>query len=89
MHQRIYVSIEDKPGALMRVTGILSAKGCNIHSLRLDPDPIHAGLSRILLVAEVEERLQRRVVTEISRLVNVLHATDITNRLDDSKRAAC
>ena len=89
MQQRIHVSIEDKPGALMRVTGILTAKGCNIRSLRVDPDPVHAGLSQIFLIAEVEERLQTRVITEMNRLVNVLLATDITSAFEDVKRAAC
>lgn len=38
MQQIIRVWLENKPGALMRVAGILTAKGSNIESLTVMPD---------------------------------------------------
>ena len=76
MQQTIHVWLEDKPGALMRVTGILTAKGSNIEMLTVAPDLRHQGISRMTIQADVEPHLHRRVLNEINRLVNVLHAHD-------------
>ena len=78
MRQVIEVRLEDKPGALMRVVGILTAKGSNIESLVLAPDRLHEGASTMTIAADVEPRLWGRVVQEMNRLVNVLVANDIT-----------
>ncbi len=75
--QVIRVSLEDKPGALMRVTGIMTAKGINIDSLSLAPDPERPGLARITLSARVEERYRTRILKEMNRLVNVLRAEEV------------
>ncbi len=78
MQQTIQVHLEDKPGALMRVAGIVTAKGCNITSLTLAPDTIKQGTSWIVLVADVEDRHRTRIVAEMNRLINVFAATDIS-----------
>lgn len=78
MLQSISVLLENKPGALLRVTGVLSARGYNIESLTvaktLDPE-----LSRMTIVVDVEDRLRTQVVKQINKLVNVLQATDLTD----------
>jgi acetolactate synthase-1/3 small subunit len=78
MLQVISVLLENKPGALMRVTGLLTARGYNIESLTvartLDPD-----LSRMSIVVDVEERLRSQVIKQMNKLVNVLQATDLTD----------
>ena len=76
MHQTIVIWLENKPGALMRVAGVLTAKGCNIESLNVSPDAWQDGISRMTVVAEVEPRLRARVLSEMNRLVNVLFAGD-------------
>lgn len=78
MHQTIQICVEDKPGALMRVAGIVTAKGCNIVSLSATPDPAQPGASRIIVVADVDAHLRTRIVNEMNRLVNVLRATDVS-----------
>lgn len=78
MRQTIQVRVEDKHGALMRVAGIISAKGANIHALMATPDPWREGVSRITVVADLEPRLHQRVVNEMNRLVNVFAAVDIS-----------
>ena len=47
MDQVIQVRLENKPGALMRVAGILTATGTNIESLVLSPDAYDAGVSNM------------------------------------------
>jgi acetolactate synthase I/III small subunit len=77
MLQVISVLLENKPGALMRVTGLLSARGYNIESLTvartIDPD-----LSRMSIVVDVDDRLRAQVIKQMNKLVNVLQASDLT-----------
>src|SRR5438445_13636806 len=77
MHQPLSILLENKPGALQRVTGVLSARGYNIESLTvaktLDP-----ALSRMTIVVDVEDRIRTQVVKQINKLVNVLQAADMT-----------
>ncbi|MCS7026810.1 MAG: acetolactate synthase small subunit [Bryobacteraceae bacterium] len=77
MIQVISILLENKPGALMRVTGLLSARGYNIESLTvartLDPT-----LSRMTIAVDVEPHLRRQLIKQMNRLINVLQAADLT-----------
>ncbi len=78
MLQLISLLVENKPGALMRVTGLLSARGYNIESLTvartLDPE-----LSRISLVVDIESTQRAQVIKQMNKLINVLQASDLTD----------
>jgi acetolactate synthase small subunit len=76
----IYIWAEDKPGVLIRVANTVTSKGANIDRLITGPDPLRIGISRIRVVATLEDHLHRRVVSEMNRLVNVLVAIDVTER---------
>ncbi len=77
MLQLISLLVENKPGALMRVTGVLAARGYNIESLTvartLDPE-----LSRMSITVDVEPNQCAQVIKQINKLVNVLQAADLT-----------
>jgi acetolactate synthase-1/3 small subunit len=77
MLQVISLLVENKPGALMRITGVLSARGYNIESLTvartLDPE-----LSRMTIVVDVDAVLRQQVIKQMNKLVNVLQAVDLT-----------
>src|ERR1700753_1660269 len=70
MLQLISLLVENKPGALMRVTGLLSSRGYNIESLTvartLDPE-----LSRMSIVVDVEPNQRAQVIKQMNKLVNV------------------
>src|SRR5919197_5845534 len=78
MLQVISLLVENKPGALMRVTGVLSQRGYNIESLTvartLDPE-----LSRMTIVVDVDAALRQQVIKQMNKLVNVLQAVDLTD----------
>jgi acetolactate synthase-1/3 small subunit len=78
MLQTISLLLENKPGALLRVTGVLAARGYNIESLTvaktLDPE-----LSRMTIVVDVEDRLRTQVIKQMNKLINVLQASDMTD----------
>ena len=77
MLQIISLLVENKPGALMRITGLLSQRGYNIESLTvartLDPQ-----LSRMTIVVDVDSTLRQQVIKQMNKLVNVLQAVDLT-----------
>ena len=71
-------SARRKPaGALMRVAGVLTSRGYNIESLTvaktLDPT-----LSSMTIVANVNEEGRALLIKQITRLVNVIKAVDLT-----------
>ena len=78
MIQVISLLVENKPGALMRITGLLSARGYNIESLTvartLDP-----ALSRMSIVVDVDASLRSQVIKQMNKLINVLQAADLTD----------
>lgn len=77
MLQIISLLLENKPGALMRVTGLLSQRGYNIESLTvartLDPE-----VSHMTIAVEVDATLRQQVIKQMNKLINVLQATDLT-----------
>jgi acetolactate synthase-1/3 small subunit len=77
MLQVISLLLENKPGALMRVTGLLSQRGYNIESLTvartLDP-----ALSRMTIVVDVEPNQRQQVIKQMNKLINVLQAADLS-----------
>ncbi|HWQ56235.1 MAG TPA: acetolactate synthase small subunit [Bryobacteraceae bacterium] len=78
MLQTISLLVENKPGALMRITGVLSARGYNIESLTVarTSDP---HLSRMTIVVDADALLRQQVVKQMNKLINVLQATDLTD----------
>ena len=77
MLQVISLLLENKPGALMRVTGLLSQRGYNIESLTvartLDPE-----ISRMTIAVDVDSAQRQQVIKQMNKLINVLQATDLT-----------
>jgi acetolactate synthase-1/3 small subunit len=78
MLMTISILMENKPGALMRVTGLLSQRGYNIESLTvariLDPT-----LARMTITVDVEPRQRAQVIKQMTKLINVLQANDLTD----------
>ena len=77
MQQIISLLMENKPGALMRVTGVLSQRGYNIESLTVSRT-IDPALSRMTISVDVEANIRPQVIKQMNKLVNVLQATDVT-----------
>jgi acetolactate synthase-1/3 small subunit len=78
MLQVISLLVENKSGALMRITGVLSARGYNIDSLTvartLDPT-----LSRMTIAVDIDSTQRQQVIKQMNKLVNVLQASDLTD----------
>ena len=65
------VLVEDKPGVLTRVAGLFSARGFNIDSLAVGPTET-AGLSRMTIVVNVENKPLEQITKQLNKLINVI-----------------
>jgi acetolactate synthase-1/3 small subunit len=82
MLQLISILMENKPGALMRVTGLLTARGYNIESLTV-ARTVDPALSRMSIVVDIEpgeagDKQRMQLIKQINKLINVLQASDLT-----------
>ena len=78
MIQVISVLLENKPGALMRVTGLLSARGYNIESLTVSETEHEKHLSRFTIVTTGTPQVLAQIKSQLERLVNVHRVIDLT-----------
>jgi acetolactate synthase-1/3 small subunit len=77
MQQIISLLLENKPGALMRVTGLLGQRGYNIESLTV-ARTLDSTLSRMTITVDVDANIRTQVIKQMNKLINVLQATDVT-----------
>ena len=76
MLQTISLLVENKPGALMRVTGVLSARGGNIDSLTV-ARTLDAATRRMTIVVDVTSMAVQSiqpVMTLKSTMMGMVHA---------------
>jgi len=73
----IQVTLEDKPGALMRAIGVITAMGANIHSLALRPDDAIEGRSLLTLSAELTPRQLDLALRKLNTLIQVFDAREL------------
>lgn len=70
------VLVNDKPGVLARVSALFSRRGFNIRSLAVGPTE-HEGISRITLVARVDEGVLEQLTKQLNKLVDVLKIVEL------------
>ena len=77
MLQVISLLLENKPGALMRVGGLLTQRGYNIESLSVAPtlDPT---TSMITIVTVGDDRIIEQIMKQLNKVVEVLKVIDLT-----------
>ncbi len=75
------VRLENKPGALARVSQLFSRRGYNIQSLAVGPTE-RADISRLTLRVDCSEHSLEQIEKQIHKLVNVLRVTEL--RPDES-----
>ena len=73
------VWVEDLPGVLNRITSLFRRRGFNIESLSVGRAKA-PGVSRMTIVVRTDPTGARRLAVQLSRLVNVLRADEITGK---------
>ena len=79
MKHTLSVLLQNKPGALSRVTGLFSGRGFNIESLCVaeTTDPL---ISRITLVTTGEPPIIEQIEKQLNKLINVIKVHDLTGK---------
>jgi len=75
-HHTVSVEIEDKPGALARVSQMFSRRGYNIMSLAVGPTERN-GVSRLTMRVDCSEHSFEQIEKQMHKLVNVLRVTEL------------
>lgn len=76
MKRILAVLVENQPGVLARVVGLIRRRGFNIESLAVGVTDSPA-ISRITLVVEGEEPQLQQVSKQLDKLIEVLQVTDL------------
>ena len=74
----ISVFLQDQPGALFRVTGLIRRRGFNIDTLAVGPSET-PGYSRMTLTIDAGRAYADQVAKQIGRLEDVTEVSDITD----------
>lgn len=78
MRQHILsVLVENKPGVLSRVTGLISRRGFNIESLAVAPTEDNT-MSRMTIVMIADELGYEQIIKQLHKLVSTYKITDMT-----------
>src|SRR5436190_19097379 len=77
MQTTFIVHVEDQPGVLTRVTSLIRRRGFNIESLTVGHTE-RAGVSRMTIVMDSDERAVPRIEANLYKLVNVISVENIT-----------
>lgn len=70
--------VENKPGVLSRVTGLISRRGFNIESLSVAPTD-DTNMSRLTAVIICDEVAFEQIQKQLHKLISVYKITDLSN----------
>ena len=72
------VLVENKPGVLTRITGLIARRGFNIESLSVGPteDPTR---SRVTAIVHADPIAYEQITKQLNKLVSVHKINDLTN----------
>lgn len=78
MKHILSVLVENKPGVLSRVTGLISRRGFNIDSLSVGPteDPT---TSRSTIIVDADDVAFEQITKQLNKLISVYKIIDLTN----------
>ena len=77
MKHTLSVLVEDRPGALTRITTMFARRAFNIDSLAVGPTE-RPGVSCITLRVDCSQHSLEQIEKQIHKLVNVLRVTELT-----------
>lgn len=78
MKHILSVLVENRPGVLSRVTGLISRRGFNIESLSVGPTE-DATMSRVTAIVMADDVAFEQITKQLHKLVSVHKITDLTD----------
>lgn len=79
MKHIITALVENKPGVLARIVGLVSGRGYNIEALNVGPTH-DATASKMTMVVPGDAHVLQQVTLQLSKLVDVISVSDVTQR---------
>ena len=70
--------VENKPGVLSRVTGLVSRRGFNIESLSVGPTE-NPAMSRVTAVVHADDVAYEQITKQLNKLISVYKIPDLTD----------
>lgn len=78
MVHTLVVLVENRPGVLTRISGLISRRAFNIESIVAGYSE-EADMTRITIAVKGDDRDIEQVVNQLSKLVDVIRIVDLTN----------
>ena len=78
MSRILSVWVDDKPGVLTRISGLISRRGFNIESLAVS-NTEDTERSRVTMVVDADEVIVEQVTKQLNKLINVYKVVDLTD----------
>ena len=79
MKHVITATVENQPGVLARVVGLISGRGYNIESLNVAPTQ-NPNESRMTMTVPGDDRVLEQVIKQLNKLIDVIKVTDLTQK---------
>ena len=83
------IIVDNEPGVLSRVVGLVSARGYNIESLTVAETDVEKHRSRITVVTSGTPSKIEQIKSQLGRLVPVRRVIDVTDETDAIERELC
>ena len=83
------VLVDNDPGVLNKVSGLLSARGFNIESLTVSPTNLEAMSRMTIVIRDATEEKAAQAIKQLQDVVNVLAVVDYTGTNSLHVRAVC
>ncbi len=79
MKHIVTLLVENKPGVLARIVGLISGRGYNIDGLTVAPtqDP---EVSKMTIEVPGDDRVLEQVTKQLNKLIDVIKVTDLTSQ---------
>lgn len=78
MSRILSVWVDNKPGVLSRIAGLISRRGFNIESLAVS-NTEDTTRSRVTMVVDADELIVEQVTKQLNKLINVYKVVDLTD----------
>lgn len=79
MKHIISALVENQPGVLARIVGLISGRGYNIESLNVAPTQ-DGNISRLTMTVPGDDQVLEQVTKQLNKLVDVVKVTDLTTK---------
>lgn len=79
MKHVITALVENRPGVLARIVGLISGRGYNIESLNVAPTQ-DATVSRLTMTVPGDDHVLEQVTKQLNKLVDVIKVADLTQK---------